>query len=68
MRTGGDDSGWARVGTVGNHIGNQSSFDPRNYGYATLTKLLAATQLFDVANEGTSQVAVRDKRQKGTKA
>jgi hypothetical protein len=51
------------VGAVGQQIGNQASFDPRNYGYATLSKLLAATQLFDFANEGTSQVSVRDKRQ-----
>ncbi len=58
-----DESGWARVGAVGQQIGNQASFDSRNYGYATLTKLLAATQLFELAHEGTSQVAVRDKRQ-----
>jgi uncharacterized protein (TIGR00288 family) len=57
-----DDEGWARVGAVGNQIGNQASFDPRNYGYATLTKLLAATQLFDLADEGKSTVMVRDKR------
>jgi uncharacterized protein (TIGR00288 family) len=57
-----DDEGWARVGTVGNQIANQASFDPRNYGYATLTKLLAATQLFDMADEGRSTVMVRDKR------
>lgn len=57
-----DDEGWARVGAVGNQIGNQASFDPRNYGYATLTKLLAATQLFDFADEGKSTVMVRDKR------
>lgn len=57
-----DDEGWARVGAVGNQIGNQASFDPRNYGYATLTKLLAATQLFDMADEGKSTVMVRDKR------
>lgn len=57
-----DDSGWARVGAVGQQIGNQASFDPRNYGYATLKKLLMATALFDVANEGTSNLAVRDKR------
>jgi uncharacterized protein (TIGR00288 family) len=57
-----DENGWARVGAVGQQIGNQASFDPRNYGYATLTKLLAATQLFEMAAEGTSQVAVRDKR------
>lgn len=58
-----DESGWARVGSVGQQIGNQASFDSRNYGYATLTKLLAATQLFELANEGTSQVSVRDRRQ-----
>ncbi|HET6598735.1 MAG TPA: NYN domain-containing protein [Burkholderiaceae bacterium] len=57
-----DEGGWARVGAVGQQIGNQASFDSRNYGYATLTKLLAATQLFELAHEGTSQVAVRDKR------
>lgn len=57
-----DDEGWARVGVVGNQIANQASFDPRNYGYATLTKLLAATQLFDMADEGRSTVMVRDKR------
>lgn len=58
-----DEGGWARVGSVGQQIGNQASFDSRNYGYATLTKLLAATQLFELTQEGTSQVAVRDKRQ-----
>jgi uncharacterized LabA/DUF88 family protein len=56
------DDGWARVGAVGQQINNQASFDPRNYGYATLSKLLAATQLFDFQNEGTSNVMVRDKR------
>ena len=56
------DDGWARVGAVGQQINNQASFDARNYGYATLSKLLVATQLFDFQNEGTSNVAVRDKR------
>lgn len=64
-----DETGWARVGSVGQQIGNQASFDSRNYGYSTLTKLLAATQLFELAHEGTSQVSVRDKRQtKSTRA
>jgi uncharacterized protein (TIGR00288 family) len=58
-----DEDGWARVGAVGNQIGNQASFDARNYGYSTLTKLLVATQLFDIRNEGTSLVAVKEKRQ-----
>ena len=57
------ESGWARVGAVGQQIGNQASFDSRNYGYATLTKLLKATELFQLDKEGTSEVAVRDARQ-----
>ncbi len=57
-----DDEGWARVGTVGNHISNQSSFDPRNYGYAKLSKLLEATDLFDIRDAGGQNMAVRDRR------
>lgn len=57
-----DEQGWARVGAVGQQIANQTSLDARNYGYATLTKLLVATQLFEMKSEGSSQVAVRDKR------
>ena len=56
------DDGWARLGVVGKQIGNQASFDPRNHGYATLGKLIAATQLFETKDEGTSTVAIRDKR------
>jgi hypothetical protein len=63
------ESGWARVGAVGQQIGNQASFDSRNYGYATLTKLLKATELFQLDREGTSEVSVRDVRlAKGPKA
>jgi uncharacterized protein (TIGR00288 family) len=58
-----DDESWARVGAVGTQIANQASFDHRNYGYATLTKLLVATQLFEIVDEGKSTVMVRDKRQ-----
>lgn len=61
-----DEQGWARVGAVGTQIGNKASFDARNYGYASLTKLLAATQAFEMRDEGTSRVAVRDKRQART--
>jgi uncharacterized LabA/DUF88 family protein len=61
------ESGWARVGAVGQQIGNQASFDSRNYGYATLTKLLKATELFQLDKEGTSEVAVRDIRQARSK-
>lgn len=54
-----DESGWAKVGAVGTQIANKTSFDARNYGYATLTKLLAATEAFEMRDEGTSRVAVR---------
>ncbi|KRC04275.1 hypothetical protein ASE11_04265 [Hydrogenophaga sp. Root209] len=57
-----DEDGWAKVGQVGTHIGNKTSFDARNYGYSTLTKLLVATGAFDLRDEGTSRVSVRDKR------
>ena len=57
-----DEAGWAHVGAVGTQIGNKVSFDPRNYGYSSLSKLLAATQAFEFRDEGTSRVAVRDKR------
>jgi uncharacterized LabA/DUF88 family protein len=58
-----NEEGWARVGAVGTQIANQTSFDHRNYGYATLTKLLVATQLFEIVDEGKSTVMVRDKKQ-----
>jgi uncharacterized protein (TIGR00288 family) len=56
-----DDDGWALVSTVGNSISNQSSFDSRNHGYSSLSKLLKATELFDVRIVG-NVMAVRDKR------
>lgn len=59
-----DEAGWALVGKVGTHIGNKLSFDARNYGYPSLSKLLAAIQAFEFRDEGTSRVAVRDKRLK----
>lgn len=62
VRSAADDEGWARVNAVRQQIGNQASFDHRNYGYSTLTKLLAATDLFELANEGQSTVAVRERR------
>ncbi|WP_246051205.1 NYN domain-containing protein [Nocardioides guangzhouensis] len=57
-----DESGWARVSAVGQHIANQSSFDARNRGYASLSRLIKATDLFELKDEATTGVAVRDKR------
>lgn len=57
-----DEDGWAKVGAVGTHLSNRASFDSRNFGYATLTKLIVATEAFHLRDEGTSKVCVRDKR------
>ena len=57
-----DESGWARIGTVGQRISNQSSFDSRNYGYAKLSKLIEATDLFEIRDLGGPDMAVRDPR------
>lgn len=57
-----DESGWAKVGPVGTHISNKEPFDARNFGYSTLSKLLVATGVFEMRDEGTPKVSARDKR------
>lgn len=59
------EDGWSSLGAVGQQIGNQASFDPRNYGYRKLIDLIEATQLFDLDRRGTHFV-LRDKRQART--
>ena len=56
------EDGWSQLGSVGQQIGNQASFDPRNYGYRKLIDLIEATQLFELDRRGTHFV-LRDKRQ-----
>ena len=55
------DDGWAHLGQVGNQIGNQASFDPRNYGYRKLSDLIEATELFEIKRQGQI-VLIRAKR------
>ncbi|WP_296807917.1 NYN domain-containing protein [Thiocapsa sp.] len=44
-----DDTGWAGLGAVGSAIAKRSpEFDSRNYGYAKLSGLLKAIQLFEI--------------------
>lgn len=57
-----DDSGWAQVSTLRTQIGNKASFDPRNYGYSNLKKLLIATDEFDFQNLDSPKIAVRRKQ------
>ena len=55
------EDGWSALGAVGQQIGNQASFDPRNYGYRKLIDLIEATQLFELDRRG-SQFVLRDRR------
>jgi uncharacterized LabA/DUF88 family protein len=55
------EDGWANLGAVGTQIGNQASFDSRNYGYARLGDLIKATDLFEIEMRGNTKY-VRDKR------
>ncbi|GAB6039986.1 NYN domain-containing protein [Endothiovibrio diazotrophicus] len=62
-----DDEGWANISAVGSHIANQSSFDSRNYGFKKLSKLVEATELFDMEKRNVQKnhsydLYVRDKR------
>ncbi|HAA47788.1 MAG TPA: hypothetical protein DCE03_04785 [Synergistaceae bacterium] len=44
-----NEEGWAALGSVGQHISNQSpSFDSRNYGYKKLSSLVKAMDMFDI--------------------
>ena len=53
---GGRPSGRRRLGAPGrrsgSQIGNQASFDSRNYGYRKLSDLIEATELFEVKRQG----------------
>jgi len=65
-----DDDGWAPLAYVGQIITKQRpDFDSRNYGYAKLSDLMAATTLFDLERRvpGDGKAAViyaRDNRRR----
>lgn len=69
-----DESGWARLSTVGTNIAKQSSeFDPRNYGYTKLGELVDAIQLFEIDKRRVSKnnsivIYIRDQRKSSTLA
>jgi uncharacterized protein (TIGR00288 family) len=60
-----DDEGWSNLAEIGGHIGNQTSFDPRNYGYAKLSGLFEAIDLFEIQRRN-KVVYVRSKQNKTT--
>lgn len=56
-----DDDGWAALALCGGLIKRQhSDFDPRTYGYTTLSKLFAATELFDIDRRQSNSQVVHD--------
>lgn len=57
------EDGWSQLGAVGTQIGNQASFDPRNYGYKKLSDLVEAIDLFEIERRN-KVVFVRDRRPK----
>ena len=59
------DDGWSSLTAVGSHISNQGSFDSRNYGFAKLSELFAAIDVFEIKSERNTHLTnywVRDKR------
>ena len=56
-----EDDGWSNLALIGVHIAHQASFDSRNYGYAKLSTLFEAVDLFDIERRN-NLVYVKDKR------
>lgn len=55
-----DDDGWANLSSCGGLIKRQySDFDSRTYGYQSLTKLIEATELFEIDHRKTSNANSR---------
>jgi uncharacterized LabA/DUF88 family protein len=64
-----DEDGWANLSVVGTYLANLApDFDPRNYGYAKLSLLINATQLFETQERkmesGAAVRYIRDNRAK----
>ena len=59
-----DDDGWSSLAVIGAHIANQASFDSRNYGYAKLSGLFEAIDLFELQRRNKAiYVRSKSKRQ-----
>ena len=59
-----EDDGWAALRAVGSHISNKTSFDPRNYGYANLSSLIKAIDLFELKRGTGNSYLVKDLRKR----
>ncbi len=61
-----EDDGWSNLAAVGHNINNRASFDQRNYGYAKLSALIEATELFEQRRDGL-HLFVKAKSKKAAK-
>lgn len=61
------EDGWAYLGAIGNHLGKRNtSFDPRNYGFAKLITLARAQDYLEVEQSGGNVTRVRLRAAKKT--
>ena len=58
------DDGWAQLAPVGAHISNQGPFDHRTYGFAKLSDLFAAIDLFELKATKSGGQTVFEVRQR----
>ncbi|MGC5075691.1 NYN domain-containing protein [Agrococcus sp. DT81.2] len=66
IASGSGDDGWADLAAVGSLMRKQQpDFDSRNWGYAKLSDLVRATELFVVEPRPTGGMRVRGKRKNG---
>lgn len=59
-----DETGWALLAEVGSHLSNQGPFDPRNFGFAKLSGLFAAIDLFEMKEAHQGQMTIYSVRRK----
>ena len=53
-----DDDGWARIGSLGNHISRtHANFDPRTFGHGKLSSLVAAQPYLETSGTGNAAKA-----------
>jgi uncharacterized LabA/DUF88 family protein len=63
-----DEEGWAMLATVGSHVNkNWPAFDPRNFGYAKLSDLVIASELFELRRDNHNHMQLRSTGKKGQK-
>lgn len=63
-----DEEGWAGLGGVGSHINkNWPAFDPRNFGYAKLSDLVIASELFELRRDNHNHIQLRSAQKNAKK-